>query len=310
MIQGPDIISIGEPLVELSCEGDMRLAPSFMRSFGGDTLNTAVAARRLGSSVTYVTRISSDPFGQALSAMLHEEGIGLSHPRPGKGGTGMYFVSVGKDGQREFFYQRKGSAASLLTPEDISEELIKSAKIVYASGISLAISDGCRQAVTRAFQLARQHGVMTAFDPNYREALWHSQSRAVDTVNELLPFVDIFMPSFPEDTQAMAGFSKPEQVIDHYLYKGLKLVVVKAGPRGAFVGYRKESEHVPGLQVTAIDTTGAGDAFNGGFLHGLVQDLSLVDCARLGNATAGLKVTSRGSAIAMPDKEKVYARVF
>jgi 2-dehydro-3-deoxygluconokinase len=297
-------------MLELSCEGDLRVARTFNRGFGGDTYNTAVAAARLGSSVTYVTRIGNDAFALALQENIVKEGIQLVPTRPAKAPTGLYLVSVDTEGQRDFVYYRKDSAASQLGPEDITPEMIKSAKVVYASGITMGISDRARKAVVKAFTLAQEAGVMTAFDPNYREILWQSEEKTVDAMNEILPLVDVFLPSFPEDTAMMIGFNRPEQVLDYFLFKGVKLIAVKAGAQGCYLGYKKEMMHIPAMSVKAIDTTGAGDAFNGGFLHGLVTGESLLQCAKLGITTASLKVLNRGSAGAMPARDAVYSRAF
>lgn len=297
-------------MLELSCEGDLRNARNFSRSFGGDTLNTAVAATRLGSSVSYLTRIGQDAFAPALQEMILKEGVNMGPSRAGKGTTGVYFVSVDAEGERDFVYYRKDSAASLLGPDDINPEFIKSAKIIFASGISLAISDSARKAVVKAFKIAREAGILTAFDPNYREALWQSEERSIDAMNEILPLVDILLPSFPEDTASIINFNKPEQVVDYFLFKGVKLVAVKAGAQGCYLGYKREVQHIPAMPIRAVDTTGAGDAFNGGFLHGLANEESLLNCAKLGVTTAGLKVLNRGSAAAMPAREAVYSRAF
>lgn len=297
-------------MLELSCEGDLRHARTYTRGFGGDTMNTAVAARRLGSQVAYITRLGNDSFAGALHELMLKEGLHVPATRTAKASTGLYFVSVDGEGQREFEYYRQNSAASLLGPDDINPDLIRSAKIVYASGITLAISDSARKAVIKAFKIAREAGAMTAFDPNYREALWQSEERAVDALNEILPLVDVFLPSFPEDTASMIGFNKPEQVLDYFLFKGVKLIAVKAGAQGCWIGYKKEVQHIPAMPAKAVDTTGAGDAFNGGFLHGLATEESLVNCAKLAITTAGLKVLNRGSANAMPVRETVYSRAF
>jgi len=297
-------------MVELSCEGDLRVARNFTRAFGGDTYNTAVAAAHLGSEVTYVTRIGNDAFAVALQENIAKEGIRLAPPRPIKGATGLYMVSVDPDGQREFVYYRKDSAASQLGPEDITPELIKNAKVVYSSGITMGISERCRQAVIKAFTLAQEAGVMTAFDPNYRESIWQSESRHMDAMSEIMPLVDVFLPSFPQDTAMMVGFNRPEQVLDYFLFKGIKLVAVKAGAQGCYLGYKREVMHIPAMSVKAIDTTGAGDAFNAGFLHGLAAGESLQQCAKFGITAASLKVLNRGSASAMPAKDAVYSRAF
>ncbi|WP_373532070.1 sugar kinase [Vampirovibrio sp.] len=297
-------------MLELSCEGDLQTTRAFTRGFGGDTLNTAVAATRLGSKVTYITRMGNDPFAMALQEMILKEGIQISPKRPTRGTTGLYFAAVDSEGQRDFVYYRQKSAATLLSPEDISVDLIKSSKVVYSSGITMAISDSARQATVKAFTIAREHGIMTAFDPNYREGLWQSEEKLVDALNEILPLVDVFLPSFPDDTASMINFNKPQQVVDYFLFKGVKLVVVKVGAQGCYLGYKREVQHIPAMSIKAVDTTGAGDAFNGGFLHGLCTEESLLNCAKLGITTASLKVLNRGSAIAMPSKEAVYSRAF
>lgn len=297
-------------MLELSCEGDLRTTRMFNRNFGGDSFNTAVAAARLGSSVGYITRIGNDAFASALQETILKENIQIFPNRSTKAPTGLYFVSVDGEGQREFVYYRQKSAASMLGPDDISVDTIKNSKVVYASGITMAISDSARKAVIKAFKIAREHGIMTAFDPNYRETLWGSEEDVVDMLNEILPLVDVFLPSFPDDTASMIRFNKPEQVVDYFLFKGVKLVVVKAGAQGCYLGFKREIKHIPAMSIKAIDTTGAGDAFNGGFLHGLVNEESLINCARLGITTASLKVLNRGSATAMPAKDAVYSRAF
>lgn len=297
-------------MLELSCEGDLRVAKTFSRGFGGDALNTAVAAARLGSGVGYVTRLGNDAFALSLQELILKEGIQISPGRASRGTTGLYFVSVDNEGQREFAYYRQKSAASLLSPDDINVDLIRKSKIVYASGITMAISDSARQAVMKAFRIAREHNVMTAFDPNYRESLWQSAEKNVDAINEILPLVDVFLPSFPNDTVSLINFNRPEQVVDYFLFKGVKLVAVKVGAQGCYLGYKREIQHIPAMTIKAIDTTGAGDAFNGGFLHGLANGESLINCAKLGITTASLKVLNRGSAMAMPSRDAVYSRAF
>jgi 2-dehydro-3-deoxygluconokinase len=297
-------------MLELSAEGNLTQAKSFQRNFGGDTLNTAVGAARLGSTVAYVTRIGDDPFASQLQDMIIQEGIVLESGRIRKGKTGLYIVSVDHQGNREFAYYRENSAASLLSPQDISPQLIQGAKIVYASGITLAISDSAQKAVYKAFKIAKEAGIVTALDPNYRESLWPNAGKMVDALNEILPLVDILMPSFPEDTGAIISFKKPEQALEHFMLKGVPLVVLKAGSEGCYMGYRSEVMHIPTTSTRAVDTTGAGDAFNAGFLHGLSRQESLMQCAKLGTVTASLKILNRGSASAMPNKESVYSRVF
>lgn len=307
-----DIITIGEAMLELSCDKDPRVVQNFARAYGGDTLNTAVAAQRLGSKTAFVTRMAQDPFAQGLRDLLSQEGLEITGHRNGQGQTGLYIVYVNAEqqGKREFHYYRQNSAAANLGPEDIPIEAIKQAKVIFSSGITLALSESARKAVHLAFTTARANGVLTAFDPNYRPALWKSTEKALDAFNEILPLVDVILPSIPQDTMSLIGFSRPEQVVDYFGFKGVRLVAVKAGEQGCYLGYKKQIEHVPAMSVKAVDTTGAGDAFNGGFLHGLAKGYNLKDCAKLGVTTAGLKVLNRGTISALPHRDIVYNRIF
>lgn len=298
-------------MVELSCEGDVRRASAFTKSYAGDTFNTAVAAARLGSKTAYVTRVGDDPFALDLLQTLKQENIDTRYVKTmADAQTGLYFISQLENGRRDFLYYRKNSAASMLCPEDIDEDAIRNAKIVYASGITLALSESAYKAVFKAFSLARRHGVMTAFDPNFRRRLWRTADQAFDALNQLIPYIDIILPSIPEDTEAVIGLQRPDQVIDFFSFKDVKVVVVKAGNRGCFLHYKRKTEHIPAMRVQPMDLTGAGDAFNGGFLHGLADQQSLVDCARLGVTVAGLRVQHLGVLKSLPDKDAVYARAF
>ncbi len=298
-------------MVELSCESDIASARMFNKAFAGDTLNTAVAAKRMGAEVTFLTRFGQDPFADALKETIKDEGVSTLGSRVVAGAsTGMYIVSVDSKGERDFHYYRQNSAASYISPSDINAETIKEAKVVFATGVTTAISESAKNAVLKAFKIARENDIITAFDPNYRPALWKDGGAALDAMNEVMPLVDIVMPSIPDDTGKLVGFTRHDQVIEYFLFKGPKLVVCKAGEEGCYLGYGRTIDHVPSMPVKPVDTTGAGDVFNGVFLHALSQDKSLVECARLANTAASLKILNRGTLSSIPSKDAVYSRVF
>lgn len=297
-------------MVELTSPGDIHHALTFQKAFGGDAFNTAIAASRLGSQVHFLTRLGKDPFADGLRQLLNEEGMDTRHIKTVPGYTGLYFSGTTPEGGREFVYYRKASAASTLCEDDIRPNLISQCQIVFSTGITMAVSPSARKAVVKAFKLAKQAELTTVFDPNFRKNLWKSTDEAIDALNEILPYVDVILPSVPNDTSHLIGFEDPELVIDYLWMKGVKLVVAKAGPDGCYVGYKKMIEHIPALHdVDVVDTLGAGDAFNGGFLHGLSQQRSLLDCAKLGIVTAGLKLQYPGALRGLPTREAVYERV-
>lgn len=305
----PDIIALGECMVEFFSDRPLGEATTFQRAYGGDTLNCLVAAARLGSSCGYITRVGDDPFGPALRRAWQAEGIDVSHAPLSPGFNGIYFISVAPGGEREFTYYRAGSAASTVSPDDIDQAHAASARIVHASGISQAISSTCRAAVKRLFEVAKQAGVRVSFDPNFRAKLW-SVDDAREAADEVLPLVDILLPSVPEDSQALWGLDSAPAVAEHFRNRGISVVAVKCGTDGAVVADpTAEIVEVPAFSPDApiIDTTGAGDAFNGAFLHGLCAGMTPADAARLGVITAGLKCRGRGAVASLPMREEVSA---
>lgn len=300
-----DIIAIGECMIEMFCEGSLAEATTFTKTFAGDTMNMLIAASRLGSKTGYITHVGNDPFKPFLLRSWADAGIDLtcvtSLDRP----NGLYFISLLPGGEREFTYYRAGSAASCLHPDDIDPSYIARAKIVYASGISQAISVSSRAAVLKAFQVAHDGGVTVAYDPNLRLRLW-SLDDAKAALEEVLPYVETLLPSAPDETARLFGSEDADAVIRTLWGRGVKTVVVKQGAAGVLVGAASTIQAVPAYRPgPVVDTAGAGDAFNGGFLHGLASGLSSVDAARLGTVIAGLKVRGRGAIYSLPTNDEV-----
>lgn len=301
---------MGEAMIELSSERELFFADTLTKAYGGDALNTAVAARRLGSSVGFLSRFGKDPFAAHIWEAIRHEGIDTQGIKVVPGFTGLYIVSVQENGERDFQYYRHGSAASTLCESDIHPGLFRDVKIFYATGITQAISNSSRRAVLKAFRVAQEMGVLTAYDPNYRRALWDGMKDALDAMDEVLPYVDIIFPTLPDDTMPLVGLERTIQVMEYFWHKEVKLVVGKAGAEGCYIGYKGDIGRVPALSVTPLDSTGTGDAFNGAFLHGLAQELPLLECAQLGITMAGLKLERRGAIRGLPTREAVYTTAF
>ena len=218
----------------------------------------------------------------------------------------MHFVALLPGGDREFVYYRKGSAPSTMEPSDMDADYIGAAKVMHLSGIAQAISETSRATVLRAAQIAHEKGVSVSYDPNYRHQLWSHQD-ARNAMDEVMPYVDYFFPSLPADTEVLFGTSDPHETIKAALAKGVKVVAVKIGEKGAVVGTADEIVEIPPHTPEAVvDTTGAGDAFNGGFLHGTLNGMSPKDAATLGSIAAGLKVRGRGALTTMPTGQEVF----
>lgn len=300
-----DIVSLGESMVEFFCDGPVSKATTFQRSVGGDTMNTIIAASRLGSKCGYITKLADDQFGEYLLDKWKAENIDTSNvKRVTNGFNGMYFISLLAGGQRDFIYYRAGSAASAITPLDLDPAYIKSARILYTSGISQAISKSSLQTVEQAIQIAKRKKVKVSFDPNYRPKLWN-KDQALRAYEAILPYVDISLAD--ETYGALIKKTEPEELLDYFAEFRIPIIALKLGNKGVLLKERGHDQRQYGvLDVKVVDTTGAGDAFNGGFLHGLCHDYSVDDAAILGTLTAGLKVTGRGAVESLPPGKDVY----
>ncbi len=144
-----DIITIGEGLLELSCVQSLAYVDKLDKYYGGDTLATAVAASRLGSKVGYISKVANDAFKNFLIDGWNSEGLDISQTKIIEGHNGVYFSAGHDSGHKEFAYYRKKTAATMLSAKDIDEEYVKSAKIVYATGITQSLSISAREAVLK-----------------------------------------------------------------------------------------------------------------------------------------------------------------
>jgi 2-dehydro-3-deoxygluconokinase len=294
-----DIVSIGEPLIEFN--QTRRGEPTYLQGYGGDTSNMAIAAARQGARAAYVTRIGDDEFGRLLLKLWSDEGVDASGvPTDPAAHTGVYFVTHGPNGH-VFSYARAGSAASRLAPEHLPMELIRSARFVHASGISLAISESACDAVLAAFEAAKT----VSFDSNLRLRLWPIE-RARAMIAKAAALADYFFPS-AEDAEQLSGLKEPDALLDWAHGLGAKNVFLKLGAEGVIVSDGRSRTRIGGYKVTAVDGTGAGDCFCGATLARLAAGDSLIDAARYGNAAAALKTIGYGAVGPIPRPAEVLS---
>lgn len=303
----PEVVSLGEPMLEFNATtmGRLKDVSTFDRGWGGDTSNFAVAVARLGRSVGYVCRVGDDEFGECFLDMWAKEGVDISHVIVEKGGfTGIYFISVKDGGEHDFTYYRRNSPASHLSPADVNSGYIKDAKVFHSSGISQAISQSSREAVFKAIDTAKKSGVIFSFDPNLRLKLWPlSTARAV--LMYTVELADIVMPSM-EDMKALTGTISPEEAARLILKRGPRTVVIKLGANGCLVASNKKMFRVPGIKVKPIDTTGAGDAFDGAFIVGLLEGWEPEETAEFANIVGALTTLGKGAVDPIPRRREVY----
>ncbi len=296
-----DVLAIGEPMIEFNQTRPGE--PNYLQGFGGDTSNMIIAAARQGARAAYVTRLGEDAFGRMFLDLWRGESVDISGVAVDAAApTGVYFVTHDASGH-VFSYLRAGSAASRMRPEDLPLALIRSARFVQASGISMAISASASDSVLAAFDAARAAGGRVAFDSNLRLKLWPlARARALITAAAAL--ADYFFPSI-EDAQALSGLKDADAILDWAHRLGARAVLLKLGPEGALVSDGSKRERIAGYKVKAVDATGAGDCFCGACLARLAAGDNLWDAARYANAAAALSTTGFGAVAPLPRPEAV-----
>jgi 2-dehydro-3-deoxygluconokinase len=297
-----DLLAIGEPLMELAEEerdGERLYVPGF----GGDVSNAAVAAARQGAKAAIFTALGDDAFGRAFLTLWDREGLDRSSVITRLGGrTGVYFISYGENGH-VFSYARAGSAASVVTADELPSDQIASAKVMHVSGISQAISTTCADAVFAAIRRARASGTLVSYDTNLRLPLW-PLDRARAVIHGAVALSDIALPGL-DDARQLTGFEHPEEICAFYLDLGCRIVALTMGKAGTMVATPDRREVIPARRVDAVDATGAGDTFDGAFLAEWLVHRDPFRAAAYANAAAALSTLGRGAVAPMPRRDAV-----
>ncbi|MEQ9639996.1 MAG: sugar kinase [Alphaproteobacteria bacterium] len=299
MNEAKRIAAIGECMVELSQAGSGLLK----LGFAGDTSNTAVYLSRLGAGqVDYVTALGDDPYSDAMVDFWHAEGVGTRQVRRLEGRLpGLYMIRTDERGERSFHYWRSVSAARELMGEDLADlapPLLQS-DLIYFSAITLQILEPAhRRALLALIELARSSGIRVAFDSNYRANGWHSKRTARMSISAAYRLTDIALPTF-DDEKAVFGDTDPMACMARLNRYGIGEVALKCGAQGAWVGGRGIAPvRVPAnSEITAVDTTGAGDSFNAAYLAARLDGAPAREAAAAGNRLAGIVVTHPGAII-------------
>ncbi len=302
-----DIVCLGEPLVEFVRSDHAELGGYYRPGFGGDTSNAAIAAARQGARVGYLTALGRDTFGDSVMALWAEEGIDAAEVRRrADAPTGIYFVDPHPSGRR-FSYFRKGSAASLYDPADLPTGYIAGARALHLSAITLAISPSMRAASFAAISTARAEGTLVSFDTNLRLALWPlEQARA--TIALALAMADIAFPSEDEASEIW-GLHDADAVLDHVLALGPGIVALKRGDRGAVVATQDRRCEIPPAPCVPVDSTGAGDAFAGGFLARYLETSDPFEAGHYAARVAAGTVSGYGAVAPIPRRGELLPEV-
>ncbi len=287
-------------MLELVRKGD-----GWTLGYGGDTLNTAIHLARCGHDVTYFSALGDDPFSRDLRQRWEAEGLDcslvLAHPTRQ---AGLYAITTGVGGERGFTYWRDTSAAREMFALPGSEEArrrVAGFDVLFFSLVSLAILPPEGQA--EVFALAgtiKDRGGRVAFDANYRPALWEGPQQAIAARDAAIRLADIGLPTC-DDESALSGMSDPARVAAHWRGLGCDEVIVKLGARGCMAP--DGTVLAPPEQLSPVDTSGAGDAFNAGYLAARLDGVEPQAACKRGHALAAWTIMRRG---AIPPRDADY----
>lgn len=297
------VVSIGECMIELSC----RSGASWQQGFAGDTLNTLWYLRVLlpdDAAADYVTAFGDDPFSAEQIAFLAANRIGTANsPTIADKAPGLYAIALDDAGERSFTYWRNEAAARHLADDaKVLAQSLAGADLVYFSGITLAILEAdSRQNLIEALTVARANGTTVAFDPNYRPRLWRDRGEAQAAIETGYRASAIVLPTF-DDEAMLFGDTSPTATAKRIAAHGPATIIVKCGNAPALVRDDEMSEIVaPETGIVPVDTTGAGDSFNGGWLAAHFAGRDPADATRFAHRVAGRVIGHHGALLPVSD---------
>ncbi|WP_288131654.1 sugar kinase [Microbulbifer sp.] len=301
------LAALGEVMVELAPQASVDSGQGgkalLAQSYAGDTYNTAVYIARGGVDVSYVTLLGDDPYSEEVLTRLAGEGIDTSAIArlPGRC-PGLYMIQNTPDGERYFTYWRGEAPARELFADATRREALaaylQEMDCIYLSGITLAImTPEARAELLTFLEGYRARGGRVAFDSNYRPRLWASADTARAAVAEFLQQTDMALLTF-EDEQALWGDKRPGSCVKRNTGFGVSELVIKRGAEPVLLQFDGELSAIDVPRVSSVvDTTGAGDSFNAGYLAARLQGASPEASIAAGNRCAARVIGHRGAII-------------
>ncbi len=263
---------------------------SFRRYLGGSTANTAVGLSRLGLEVGVISCLGSDPLSDYLLEYLERESVDVALVQRRDGCLPSLCLTEVSPPDRfpQVFYREK-AADTLLEAGPRERRCVAGSQMFVTNGTSLCASPS-RESTLRALQWAREAGVRTVLDVDYRWMSWKSPEDAALYARLALPWVDVLIAN-PEELALVSGRSDAKEAVQRLLRLGVPLIAAKLGDRGTRLVSAGESCFLPPYPVEVASTIGAGDGFAAGFLYGLAREMPLPEALQYGNAAAALVVS-------------------
>ncbi len=301
-----DLVTVGEAMLRLWVPAGERLedAPTYKVTVAGSEANVAMATARSGLSVAWLSRLPASPLGRRAAREIAGHGVDVSHVVWDPAGRmGTYFVELSvKPRPVSVIYDRAGSAAASMTPNDIAWDVVESARSVHLSGITPALSPEARATALETARRAVAAGAATIIDVNYRAQLWASDE-AARVISELCEGASIVIVT-TEDARDLFSLNGTAREVAAALRRKVDATTVIAteGAAGAAWDSADGGGSTPGHDAEALDRIGAGDAFAAGVIVGFLEEDIGFGVER-GLAMAALKLGILGDQLVTSQEE-------
>jgi 5-dehydro-2-deoxygluconokinase len=302
-----DVLAIGRSGVDvypLQIGVGLEDVTSFGKFLGGSAANVTVAAARLGNRAALISGVGDDPFGRFVRNELAALGVDNRYiTTHGEYPTPVTFCEIFPPDDFPLYFYRKPSAPDLqVSPSELDLEAVRSARLYWSTVTGLS-EEPSRAAHFAAWE-ARERAPLTVLDLDYRPMFWASPAEATAQVQSALRHVTVAVGN-REECEIAVGETNPRKAADALLDLGVELAIVKQGPRGVLGRTRRSSVTVPPNQVDVINGLGAGDAFGGSLIHGLLRNWPLEKTLRYANAAGAIVASRLECSTAMPTAAEV-----
>jgi 2-dehydro-3-deoxygluconokinase len=304
-----NIFLLGECMIELKAQSVIKsnskaTEPKFLKqSFAGDAFNTAVYLKRTFADLNayFISAVGADKLSSGMVAFFEQEKIRTEFVfRSKEKNSGLYAIDTDEFGERSFTYWRENSAARNVMSfiDDQVVESISTGDVVFFSGISLAVLiPDDRPKFWQFINKLKELGAVIVFDPNYRARMWDNEAQAKEQFEQAFSNADILLPGV-DDFEQLYGLSTAEAVYDFCKPYQFDELVIKNGEAGIVCYSDEQMLHFPIVPIkNVIDTTSAGDSFNGVYLGARAKGFDITDAIGLASKAAGFVIQHHGAIV-------------
>lgn len=297
-----DVLAVGELLIDMISEdySDLFEGNVYHRYVGGSPSNIALNMERLGGKSIVAAAVGRDGTGDYLTGHLKRCGLDTNLIQRVEQPTSMVMLTKSQGSPIPIFYR---GADYYLEYSVKMQRALGNSRILHFSCWPVS-KQPAREAIEQMLQDAKRNGMLVGFDPNYHPMIWNKQEDGIQYIQKLIQYVDIIKPS-EDDAERLFGKASPEAQIEKFLKLGARLVIMTLGKDGAIVSNGEETMKLATLADTVVDTTGAGDAFWGGFYTSYCQGFSIRKSVQAGMAASAYKLKYTGAVVNLPNLASV-----